>query len=1592
MRPEPRHLAPSLALPLALALAALFTLTAAPAAAEKVRLPTETFGSAAQPSFAAPQSLAVDQSSGDLLVADAGRSEVQQITVAATAGTFKLTFGAQTTADLAFNAGAQKVREALWALSSVGPNSVSVSGGPGDAAGSKPYIVSFAFQLAKTDVEQIACADGAAPLSGGAGCSVATTTQGVDQTIGRYHPNGTPHDFSALGTNLIDGRGGADQTPLGGLLLASAGVGQIAIDESAGPTAGDIYVSEQNRAQVSIFSPTGAYLGRIQQAKTVPFFSVCGVAVSTTGAAYLADPNYGRVYEFLPVANPATDADYKAPFFDSGVGNGPCNLALGADPTAGFLFVSTSSGPYAGIAKWDIAGRAVQYVFGASGSNQPLTIHPATGRVLAFEHGGFGASKITEYDASGPSSATVLSTATVPPGASGGIAVRAATDELYVSRGATAGVVDVYGPPLPVPTLSAKPATAIAPTGATLNGTVNPEGIPVTECSFEYLSEAQWAADGETFASAESAPCEGAIPADSSEHPVSASISALSPATKYIFRLAAANANGDNQSGEETFKTALPLATAPATAIAGTKATLNGVVFPQGAPITECSFEYGTTTAYGQTVPCQPEAGEIPADEAEHKVSADIDHLVPNGTTYHFRITASGGFGTLQGQDLSFTTADTVITKPATAISGTSATLNGTVNPEGIPLSACSFEYGTTTAYGQSAPCAEPGAAEVGAGSSPLAVHADLTGLALGTAYHFRLTATNADGTATGKDHSFTTLGPPVIEDQWAASVVFAEASIAAEVNPEGSPTTYRVEYGTDAAYGQSSPELDLGADDRSPHALARFLDGLQPATTYHYRFLAFNQYGESAGPDASFTTYAHPEPQTDCPNQAYRTGPAATLPDCRAYEMVSPPDKNGGSIGAEVTGLSQSSPDGERLAFPSDTAFAGNASSLYPNQYIAGRGVGGWSTEGIDPPLQTPGATENPFGLRNRYYTLTPDLSSAWNANDSASPLTPEAQPGYENLYRRDNQTGSFEALTVSAPIEVEGQGPYLAGELVGYSLDLGHQVFAANGKLTPDAAASTGKQIYDLSGGSLHLVSVLPDGSAAAGGVTVGVAVKSQTAFGSGQIHRAVSEDGSRVFWRSGNNPHGSGTVYVRLNPLQPESAAKDGAGNCLPEPERACTIQLSPGSESNFLTATPDGSRALLLSGKSLAVNAALSLVDIASAAATPIAAGLPGQQPTYLANSGFLGAAEDLSRVYFVSEEDLDSAGPATAGAFNLYAWHEGAYAYIAKLSADDVQPGSHPNSASLDAITHNARVSPDGRFAAFVSNRSLTGYDNADLASGEADREVYLYDAAAEKLTCLSCNPSGARPSGDLSPEEIEGFKEPKVRPAAAVLPAEGASVYYATRPLAEDGRRVFFEAHDPLLPRDTNGTWDVYEWEAPGSGSCRESDPDYFERNEGCLSLISTGTDPQPAEFFDADQSGDNAFIRTAAALDPRDLGAYDVYDARVAGGFPLPTEPAACEGEACQTPPPPPNRPTPASSVLAGDGNVSEEGACPKGKVRRKGRCVSKRCPRGKVRRKGRCVSKRCPKGRVRRHRKCVKKRKSHRRRAANATRRLAR
>jgi streptogramin lyase len=311
---------------------------------------------------------------------------------------------------------------------------------------------------------------------------------------------------------------------------------------------------------------------------------------------------------------------------------------------------------------------------------------------------------------------------------------------IWFTEGTSPGAVGRIAPRTPGVVTGA--AGGIRAESGTLTGSVNADGLAVSDCRFEY---------GASTAYGASVPCAQAVGGGTGTVSVSADVGGLQPSTAYHFRLAASNAAATNVGGDQMFtaKSAPVVVTGAASSIGASFATLTGSVNPNGETVTDCHFEYGTSTGYGASVPCAQAVGGASSPVA---VSANLGGLQP-GTAYHFQLVASTAFATRRGSDQTLATGPVVVTGVATGIGAGAATLAGSVNPYGSPVTDCHFEYGTSTAYGASAPCAQ----QVGGGTSQVAVSANVSGLARATTYHFRLAATNAIATVQGSDQTLTT-------------------------------------------------------------------------------------------------------------------------------------------------------------------------------------------------------------------------------------------------------------------------------------------------------------------------------------------------------------------------------------------------------------------------------------------------------------------------------------------------------------------------------------------------------------------------------------------------------------------------------------------------------------------------------------------------------------------------------------------------------------------------------------------------------------------------------------------------------------------
>jgi Tol biopolymer transport system component len=700
------------------------------------------------------------------------------------------------------------------------------------------------------------------------------------------------------------------------------------------------------------------------------------------------------------------------------------------------------------------------------------------------------------------------------------------------------------------------------------------------------------------------------------------------------------------------------------------------------------------------------------------------------------------------------------------------------------------------------------------------------------------------------------------LQEESFSEVGSSSATLDAQVNSFGLLSKYYYEYGTSSSYGSVTPETSLGKISGYTGAPAQ-LSGLQPNTTYHFRIVVTNDDGTTRGTDLSFSTL----PMT-----------IAGLPDERVYEMVTPPSNQDANVyapgpfpGEDTSSVHtrlpfQVSPDGSVISYAADPTSGGNGSDGEGggNEYVATRSSSGWTQLDVQPPGDHTAV----------YQAFSNDLSLGFLDACDSTPLSAAAPSGeYDVLYSHVPGSNSYVPLYTKTPQNRSREEFRTVNVLAlslwcksvayaGSSSDDGHILFAANDALTAAATLNPPTQeendLYDSTGGQLNIVNVLPGASAV---------VEPNATFGSFtpssfsvDFNHVISADGSRIFWTDLN----TGDLYVR----------KD-SGTAT-----ASTVQVdaSVGGGGVYWTASTTGSLVFFTKGGDLYV------FDTDTNQTTDLAPQGEVQ--------GVVDASDDGSYIYYVG--DAAVATGASAGQPNLYMRrHEaGGWAppvFIATLSPSDDTNQSGDWRSDLGART--AETTPDGHSLVFVSKNKLTSYDTNSV------REVYVYDADTKELICSSCIPSGEASTDAASLTVTENQR-------------------YMLRWISADGDKVFFDDSAPLVPDDTNGNRDVYEWERDGAGGCLLS--------RGCLFLLSGGNSTVGSYFADASLSGNDVFIVTRAQLTATDQnGNMDLYDVR-AGGVQQPS-PSACSGSGCQgVPPAPPIFATPSSVTFNGVGNFS--------------------------------------------------------------------
>ncbi len=717
----------------------------------------------------------------------------------------------------------------------------------------------------------------------------------------------------------------------------------------------------------------------------------------------------------------------------------------------------------------------------------------------------------------------------------------------------------------------------------------------------------------------------------------------------------------------------------------------------------------------------------------------------------------------------------------------------------------------------------------------------------------------------------------------------------------------------------------------------------------------------------------------------AQGSGSASALPDGRQWELVSPPNTNGALISAmEIEGgVAQAATAGGAFTWAASAPIGAEPAGsrvLEWSQIFSTRGADGWSSRDVAGPHEA--ATGLIVGDKSEYRLFSSDLSLGLVEPKGETPLSPEASE--RTLYLRDDAGSDFLALVTKANVPAGakfGGREELGGEkgltFRGAAPDLSHIVFSFLGNpLTPDAI--TGENLYEWAGGRLQLVSVLPERE---GGMA---AATPQLGNQDADVRQAISGDGSRIAWTTGR---GTDSERLYLRDMTKQETVRLDVAQGAREPARAAAQYQTAGEDDQSVFFT-DTQR--LTADSTTPANGENSQPDLYVFETTndedeALKGTLTDLTVDHNAGEsadvqGLLpGASEDGSYVYLVAKGVLSEAEnaeqeKAVPGAYNLYVSHDtGAgwtTTFIAQLSGEDAHDwtgttlsSTNGESKEVELAGLTSRVSPDGGYLAFMSERELTGYDNHDANSGTPDEEVFLYDASTERLICASCNPnpnvrpvgvqdegrSAADPDGRLLVDEagLWGGGRWLAGSIPGWTPVNNAgAAFYQSRYLSDSGR-LFFNSSDALVPEDSDGTEDVYEYEPVGVGSCGsgassrsqlykpargfEVEGRKGEEPPGCVGLISSGSSAEESVFLDAGENGGDVFFLTTAKLVPQDvqtsLAVYDAHECTTRSPCVAPPAGAAAEctsADGCRAPPTPqpPIFGLPPSATFSGAGN----------------------------------------------------------------------
>lgn len=934
------------------------------------------------------------------------------------------------------------------------------------------------------------------------------------------------------------------------------------------------------------------------------------------------------------------------------------------------------------------------------------------------------------------------------------------------------------------------------------------------------------------------------------------------------------------------------------------------------------------------------------AAEAGLPVSFDVDGLETN-TLYEVRLIAINGNGTKETvAERTFSTlltAPIVKSAPGASDGQGGYVVEGIVNPLGSTVTDCHFEYGPTANYVFQAPCSPTpvGRTEVqelsyqhaSEGQFRLVFRGQETG-----DLNYQASAATVEAALKG----LSTVGPngiasvtPVRQNATITGYIVTFAGPLAEANlprigfkPGTDPLRAPECCGHPDHPGSVVATAKVEGGNSKAIVVEAHLTGLTPGATYHVQLVATTGGGTTKSGDQIFVPIQEPA-QPPCSNEALRQeNNSLALPECRAYEQVTPASKAG--YRAALSGLL----GGGSVLYQTPAGNIANSGQGLGtlNYYVSNRTVNGWETI----PNQNPAGTlftgpeaVPPVGVSAFPRLYSEDLrSSYWFLS-----IGPAVEPQYPNPTRSYLRGPDGRFTLIGTPTPAEGIGnPLFAGS----SADLSHVVFSG----TPSQPGLL--EFVGTGNGAPRRVDLDHSGqpiSECAGKPVVGGSV-------TGAEGKAVSKDGRTIlFVALGGCPAG---------PAADEIWARVDGTTSYDASESHCTrVDCNAPAPAHYAGAARDGSSVFFTTKQQLLNSDTDQAEDLyvyhlptaAEPNPSPVLSEVSGTGPGANTEEGVsvsisfstaegVTVSADGSTAIFVSPAVLavnKDAFEETAqqGKDNLYVWRrdashpEGQVTFVGGLISDDIAPSYGPGTGAEKI--RRPEMTPDGRYVVFNTASPMVPTDT------DEGYDVYRYDTQAGQLTRVSTGPLGTGGNAD-------GFNAYVAARQNDSVTNEDLDPWPTQLSITDNGQAVVFQTSEGLVPRDGNGATDIYLWK------------------NGRVTLISSGASgangvSEKGEFA-IDASGQDIYFVTGEALTPTDGDSVtDVYDARVGGGFSA-AEATGCSGESCQpagsgTP----SSPSPATNQARAPESPPKtpKSSCPRGKVLKKGKCVKQHKKQGK-------------------------------------------